>query len=184
MITYTYVGHTWWRCTLEVVWISASFLLAYVWITASLSRWLSLSQRDGPNSGYWYARGPRLGPNSDDYGNDDVLIAKTVRGELLGIKMSAVSTQLPFPDSVQPVQVCDIDGDRIRTALPTGRRLHSIRTCAVAVRRLTVYLFTSSNLDSRVLSAVIYTYICRRRKLYRYTSVRRTRTLKSKRTYN
>jgi hypothetical protein len=31
---------------------------------------------------------PRLGPDSDDYDSDDVLMAKTVRGESLGIKMT------------------------------------------------------------------------------------------------
>jgi hypothetical protein len=68
----------------------------------------------GPYSGYWYTRAPRLGTNSDDYVNDDALKAKTVRGELLGIQMSVVSTQqLLFPGTVQPVQVpCKIVGDR------------------------------------------------------------------------
>jgi hypothetical protein len=91
LVTHKYILIERWRCTLEAVWISTSFWLAYVWITATLSRWLSLSQREGPYSGYWYTRGPRLGPNSDDYVSDDVLMAKTVRGELVGIKMSACS---------------------------------------------------------------------------------------------
>jgi hypothetical protein len=40
-------------------------------------------------------------------------MAKTVRGESLGIKMSVVLTQLLFPGMVQPVQVREIGGDLI-----------------------------------------------------------------------
>jgi hypothetical protein len=58
----------------------------------------------------------RLGPNSDDYISDDALMAKTVQVELLGIKMPAVSTQLLFSHTVEPVQVREIDGYRIQTA--------------------------------------------------------------------
>jgi hypothetical protein len=80
----------------------------YTW-RRLVTQWLSLSQRGGPYSGY-----------SDDYVRDAVLMAKTVRVELLGIKMWAVSTPLLFPGTVEPVQVREIHGDRIQTALPTA----------------------------------------------------------------
>jgi hypothetical protein len=43
-------------------------------------------------------------------------MAKTERVELLGIIIPAVSTQLLFPHTVEPVQVREIDGDQIQTA--------------------------------------------------------------------
>jgi hypothetical protein len=66
-------------------------------------------------------------------------MAKTVRGELLGIQMSAVSTQLLFPGKVPPAQVAR-DRRRPDTDSITDRTMW-IRACAVAVRRLTAYLF-------------------------------------------
>jgi len=70
-----------------------------------------------------YARGSRLGPDSDYCDIDDVLMAKTVRGELLGKKN--VSSVDSAAVSGSAVQMREIDGDRIQT-LPTGRWLHSV----------------------------------------------------------
>jgi hypothetical protein len=130
-------------------------------------------------SGYWYARGPRLGPdNSDDYVSDDVLMVKSVRGELVGIKnvssvdSAAVSGYGAAGAGARDRRRPDTDN------ITTDRTIPRIRICAVAVRRLTVPLLRlrNSNPDGKFLSAVIkviYTWIRRCRKLY--TSIHRTR---------